>query len=203
MRSFGQRSAGSQFTEVYQSPVASTAPLNFSQVAPEVNRLLGLELGSLYNTYYYMTGMITSINRYGSALAAGDTVSAGLQFEAFVKYLTLYDASAIQTATYVQQLKQNMTSQGFPDVSYNQQTVIDLQNQINLNGLPPEINDCFKVIGFTDSQISDLTQAMINYVPPDSLSGGLYSNLSTGTDLLHAASSWRPPNPALYLLLMD
>ena len=96
-----------------------------------------------------------------------------------------------------------MSNQGFSDVSYNKQDILNLQNQIQLNGLPSEVITSFKNLGLTETQISDLTQAALNYVPPDSISGSLYSNLSNGVNLLHAASSWRPPNPALYLLLMD
>jgi hypothetical protein len=191
------------FTEVFQCPVAITAPFSFSGVSPDINKLYGLYIGSSYNTYYYLLGLTTSINRYSSALAAGDAISAGLQFEAFVAYLTLYDQSAIQHADLTRQLKQSLIDQGLQDVSYNKQDILNLQNQIQLNGLPPEVTASFKNLGLTDSQISDLTQAALDFIPPDSVSGSLYSNLSGGVDLLHAASSWRPPNPALYLLLMD
>jgi hypothetical protein len=192
------------FEEAYQSPVASTAPFNFPGLSTEINRLLGLQHGSLYNTCYYMTGITTSVNRYSSALAASDAVSAGLQFEAFVKYLTLYDASAIKTADYVKQVKQTLISQGLPDTSYNQQQVFDLQNQISLDGLGAEVIDYFKRLGLTDSQISDLTLAAINYVPPGTLSGSLYANLSNGADLLRAASSAprAPFLPAILSLLL-
>ena len=190
------------FTEVFKCPIASSAPFNVPGISPDLNRLLGLQFGSSYNTYYYLLGLTTSINRYSSALAARDAISAGLQFEAFVKYLTLYDASAIQTAAYVQQVKQARINQGLSDNSYSQQRIIDLKNQINLNGLPAEVINCFKNLGFTDSQISAIKQSVINYVPPSSISGSLYSNLSNGVNMYHAASSWRPFNPAISTLLL-
>ena len=191
------------FTEVFQCPIAITAPFSFSGVSPDVNKTFGLYLGSSYNIYYYLLGLTTSINRYSSALAAGDAISAGLQFQAFVKYLTLYDASAIQTAAYLKQYKQAMINQGLPDLIYNKQDILNLQNQIRLNGLPTEVVTAFKNLGITDYQISELTQAALNYVPPDSVPGSLYSNLSSGVKLYHSASSWRPVNPAISSLLLQ
>jgi hypothetical protein len=183
------------FTEVFQSRVASTAPFSFSGVSPELNRLLGLEIGSLYNTYYLMNGMTNSINRYGSALEAGDAVSAGLQFAAFVKYLTLYDTAAIQAADYLKQVRQGLISEGLVDSGYNQQDLLALQSLLRQSGLPQEVIDYYKSLGLTDGEIADLIQKMIDFVPPDSLSGTLYSNLSDGSNLLLSVSSAPVPIP--------
>jgi hypothetical protein len=184
------------YKQVFQSRLADITPLNIAGVSQEINKLLGLEIGSIYNTYYFMNGMTTSINRYGSALEAGDALSAGLQFEAFVKYLTLYDAAAIEAAEYVKQFRQYLINQGLADISYNRQDLLDLQNQIKLDGLSQELIDYYKSLGLTDGEIADLIQKMIDFVPPDSISGTLYSNLSDGSNLLLSVSSASAPIPS-------
>ena len=114
-----------------------------------------------------------------------------------------YDKTAIQHADLKRQLKQALVNQGVADTSYNKQNFLDLQNQIKQNGLPAEVITAFKSAGLTDQQIADLKQAAIDFVLPDSVPGTLFSNYSSGVDLLHKASSWRAPNPGLFLLLMD
>ena len=173
-------------------------------ILAEANALLGQALGNFYNTYYFMSGMTISINRYGSALTAGEPIYAGLQFEAFVKYLTMYDSSVIQTADCIKQLRDALIKRGLPDANYFKQEVLDLQNQISLNGLPSEVIDYFKSLGFTESQISDIRQAILDYTPPDNILKSLHANLSDGANLLLSASSVRPPfPPAIYLLLLE
>jgi len=188
------------FKEVFQSPLSFTGPLNFPGASPELNRILGQEFGSLCDTYYFLVGITTSINRYSSALEAGDTASAGLQIAAFLKYLTLYDSSAIQSADLIKQLEQALINEGFLDVSYNRQYLLDFQTQLRLNGLPQDIIDYYKSLGLTDSDIAALMQAMLDFVPPDSLSGSLYSNLSDGADLFLSASSASVPLPSTLFL---
>lgn len=189
------------FKEVFQSSLSYTGPLNFSGVSPEMNILMGLELGSLYNTYYFMQGLTTSIDRYGSALAAGDALSAALQFEAFITYLNLYDSAAIQTADYLKQFRLALINQGIPDTFYDRQALLDLQNWIRLNGLSQEIIDYYRSIGLTDAEISTLLQAMLDFIPPESLSGSLYSTLSDGANLFLYESSAPVPLPSTLLLL--
>jgi probable HAF family extracellular repeat protein len=191
------------FKEVFQSPIAITAPFNLPEVSSDMNNLLGQHVGATYSTYYCMLGLTTSINRYSSALAAGDAASAALQFEAFVAYLTLYDQSLFQQVELKKQFKQALINQGVPDVSYNKQVVLNIQNEIKQNGLPAEVITAFKNAGLTDQQIADLKQAAIDYVFPESLPGSVYSSLSKATDLLLQSSSWVPPNPGVFLLLMD
>jgi probable HAF family extracellular repeat protein len=191
------------FTEVFQCPIAITAPFNLPEVSSDMNNLLGQHVGATYSTYYYMLGLTTSINRYSNALAAGDAASTALQFEAFVAYLTLYDQSLFQQVELKKQFKQALINQGVPDVSYNKQVMLDIQNEINQNGLPPEVITAFKNAGLTDQQIADLKQTAIDYVFPESLPGSVYSSLSKVTDLLLQSSSWVPPNPGVFMLLMD
>ena len=192
----------SDFCKVFQAAFACTAPFNISGLSPDLNTLLGLEFGSLYNTYYFMQGLTTSIDRYGSALAAGDAVSAALQFEAFVKYLTLYDSFAIDTAYYLKQFRLSLINQGIPDTGYNRQAILDLQNWIRLNGMPQELIDYYRTIGLTDDEIMALVQTMLDFIPPDSISGSLYSNLLDASNLFLYESSASPvPIPSTILLL--
>ena len=190
----------SQFNQVYQSVITNPTAFNFPGVSAKLNNSLALELSSLFNTYNYAQGMTTSMNRYGSAIQAGDAISAGLQLEAFITYLSLYDSSAIQTAGYISQLKQVLIDQGIGDAAYDRQHILDLLNQIRLNGLPQDVVNYLTSIGFTSSDLSGLTQALLAYIPPDSLMGTLYSNLSSSGDLLLAASSAPVPIPGAILL---
>uniref|UniRef100_A0A7V4LDK9 Extracellular repeat protein, HAF family n=1 Tax=Desulfobacca acetoxidans TaxID=60893 RepID=A0A7V4LDK9_9BACT len=191
----------SNFREVFQSPLAYRGSFNLFGVSPELNRILGLEYGSLWDTYYFLEGITTSINRYSSALEAGDAASAALQLGAFLHYLTLYDSSAIQTADLIKQLKQALINEGLADVSYSKQNILGLQNYLSANGLPQELIDYYRSLGMTDSDIAALIQAMLEFVPPDSLSGTLYSSLSDGSSLLLSASSApQVPLPSALLL---
>jgi hypothetical protein len=131
----------------------------------------------------------------------GDAASAALQLEAFLHYLTLYDSSAIQTADLIKQLKQELINEGLADVSYSKQSILDLQNYLRVNGLPQELIDYYCSLGMTDSDIAALIQAMLEFVPPDSLSASLYSSLSDGSSLLLSASSApQVPLPSALLL---
>ena len=81
-----------------QAPSGIHRPLQSPRGFAGAERTLGLEFASIYNTHYYMERDDHIDQPLRSALSVGDALSAGLQFEAFVKHLTLYDASAIQAA---------------------------------------------------------------------------------------------------------
>ena len=178
------------FTQVFQAYFTPGGPLTLAGISPELNKLLGQELDSLYKTSSYLLGLTTTINRYGAALEAEDSLSAGLQFEAFLKYLSLYDTSIIETANYLNKLRQAMLELGIPDGIYDRQSIITMQNQLRMNGLPIEVREFFKNLGLSPEDIDELVSRMLEYVPPDSVKGSLYSTLSDTAATLLSASSF-------------
>jgi hypothetical protein len=189
------------FTEVFQTYFTPGGPLTLSGISPELNELLGQELDSLYKTNSYLLGLTTTINRYGAALEAGDSLSAGLQLEAFLKYLSLYDTSVIETASYINKLRQVMLESEIPDGLYARQLIINAQNQLRMNGLPIETREFFQNLGLSPEDIDGLVSKILEYVPPDSVTGSLYSTLSdTAAALLGASSAIDVTKPTSHVL---
>lgn len=180
------------YTEVYQAPIFHGGPINFTGISPELNTLLGLQLDSVHNTHSYLYGLTTTINRYGSALSAGDAISAGLQFQAFLKYLGLYDASAIETANYLNQVQQMLKSLGVQDSTYNVQSILYLQNYLTANGLSPDLNSFYLSLGLSQADITSLVQSMLSYSPTTNMDVSLYSSLTSMNNILLTVSSSPP-----------
>ncbi len=193
-----------KYSEVIQVPVYHGGSFSFSGISADLNNLMGLEFDSIYNTYNYLNGLTTTIDRYSSALAAGDPISAGLQFEAFLKYLSLYDASVIETSNYIKQLRLALLSLGVQDIPYDPQSILDMQNYLATNGLPSELYQLYKSLGLSDEQISELIREMLN-VNLDNVSTSLYSSLTDASNILLTASSAPSnsavPEPSIMLLL--
>lgn len=193
-----------QFDRVYQSNVVKGGAFNIPGISQELNMLMGLQFDSLLNTYNYLDGLTTTINRYSSALAAGDTSSAGLQFEAFMKYLALYDQSAIETASYISQLSQYMPSGGTP-TPYDPGFISDMQSQLSMNGLPDELVEFYRSLGMTETDIAGILHASLGYIPPEFISGSSGSYFSDTAQYMLDVTSAREhssvPEPTTMLLL--
>jgi hypothetical protein len=135
-----------------------------------------------------------SFDRYSSALASGDSLSAGLQLEAILHYLSLYDTAAIASATLLTELKEILSQLGVQDAIYDPATMRTLQADVVAFGFPDVITDYLLEVGLTAEQIDALKQSLLN-LNPDEFSGSLFASIADLSSAVLQVSTAAPNEP--------
>jgi hypothetical protein len=136
----------------------------------------------------FLKAATISYNRYSTAYSANDSTSAGLQLQALLNFLNLYDQALQTAAESARQLKTQLSQAGVSDLIPNVSAIQSLQQNLATNGVPPSVVQILADHGFAAADIEAARQRFLA-LNPNTLSGTLFGGL---TDLsvatLHGTS---------------
>jgi len=127
--------------------------------------LMNQSLSQKAITNAYLDALVTSINRYSTAVAAGDLGSAALQRNAILAYedtLTLLLRAEADTAN---RLLTSMQADGLPNPQVHLSDITALQAAIGASGLPSEISELLLQLGLTSSDIATIRDSFVEATP--------------------------------------
>jgi hypothetical protein len=119
--------------------------------------------------FVFLQAVQVSFDRYNSALSVGDPLSAGLQLEAILHYLAMYNNAAIVAADLWNQLPAFLQ-----DITYNPVALRDLQAEVRSTGFPVAIVKFLSDIGLTAAQQDTLRTTFLS-LDPQQFSGALFT----------------------------
>jgi hypothetical protein len=167
--------ASDPFDPNYQSVVVPSIPLGVplpstgnAQLDSSLNRLQATSI----QAFVFLQAVQVSFDRYNSALSVGDRLSAGLQLEAILHYLAMYDSAAVAAADLWKQLPTFLQ-----EVTYNASAFQNLQTQVRTAGFPPAIVNYLSALGLTSAQQDALRTTFLS-LDPQQFSGTLFGALS-------------------------
>lgn len=113
----------------------------------------------------YLQALQTSVNRYSTALTAGDLTSAGLQRDAILTYedtlVSLFNSDAVVTQNLVSSFQQD----SIPNIQLTAADVTTVQNQVAANGLPSDMIQTLQQLGASATDIATMQNSLIAAAP--------------------------------------
>jgi hypothetical protein len=163
---------------------------------PELDTLFSELFDATSRTYLSLGAVNVSFDRYAAALAAGDPVSTGLQLEAILHFLSLYNTASQDASGGLSRSQDLLLEEGIPDIVFDAAAFRELQEEIAANGFPSQVTDFYDGIGLTPAEIDLLRSNFVNQDPSKfgTLSGSI-SRLAaalTGPPHLPVAVDIRP-----------
>ncbi|HZZ44612.1 MAG TPA: glycoside hydrolase domain-containing protein [Tepidisphaeraceae bacterium] len=166
------------YSQVFVPENVVNAPLNPpSSVPADLAALMLQTVSALDQTLTDVNAVQVTGNRYGSALAANDSLNAGMQYLAFLQYLGTYSLDAETTGTDLAKLASLLQTDG---IGTNTPTATDastISTILQTQGTSvPGVTTYLEAGGFTDSEIQlMLQQALANpaALPTESVSQAL------------------------------
>jgi hypothetical protein len=125
----------------------------------------------------FLKAAITTYNRYSTAYSASDATSAGLQLQALLNFLHLYDQAMQAAAEDMKQLKLLLPQAGFGDRSADPSAIQSMQQTLDANGVPQDIAQFLSDHGFTADQIEAARKQFLG-VDPNAVSGTLFGGIT-------------------------
>jgi hypothetical protein len=153
---------------------AAFSPITLSGT-PLVNALVN-EFNDDGQAGVYLNAANTAYNRYCTALKNSDAISAGLQLESILSYLTLYRSEMADGATDLSTVNSLLPSSGL-EMTYDPQTLLNLQQDIEANGLPADTVSFLESLGLDQTDVDQVEQNILA-LDPNSFSGDLSSELT-------------------------
>jgi len=135
--------------------------------------------------FIFLQAVQVSFDRYNSALAGGDPISAGLQLEAILHYLALYDDAIMIAANLWNQLPAFLQ-----DVPYDPAGFQNLQAEVAATNFPPAIINFLNDIGLMAAEIDSLRTTLLS-LDSKQFSGTLFSVLYDLSASVFSASTAR------------
>lgn len=143
----------------------------------------------------FLNAANTSYNRYSSAYAASDAMSAGLQFEALLYFLVAYDKAVQDSANDLKQLRALLAAAGKGNATFDPQGLSLFQANIAANGLSAGAIQALTGAGITNAQIQAATTKLLA-VDPNTMSGTMFDAINDTAISARHASSKQPPQLA-------
>jgi elongation factor P hydroxylase len=138
----------------------------------------------------FLKAVNVSYDRYSSAYAAGDGISAGLQVEAVLYFLSRYDKAIRDSAADLNTLVRLSAAAGFTDSDFDAAALSNLQANIASNGLPPQVTELLTGLGFTTSQL-EAAKTRLLAVNPQTISGTIFGSVAD----MAVAARWVSSQP--------
>jgi hypothetical protein len=145
-------------------------------LSPNSVNLMNQSLATKSLLKAYIKALTTSVNRYSTAINAGDLASAELQRNAILAYEDALTPLLQNDANVTLQLVTSFQLAGLPDVQLGASDVAVLQNAVATNGLPSQMIQILQQLGLTPNDVVGIQNSFIN-TPPASLAGGVFSAL--------------------------
>ncbi|HXL77455.1 MAG TPA: LamG-like jellyroll fold domain-containing protein [Candidatus Eisenbacteria bacterium] len=178
------------------SIIASGGPLSVNTLT-----LMNQTLSERAITNAYLDALIASINRYSTALTAGDLISAALQRNAILAYedtLTLLLRTEADTTNH---LVTSIQADGLPNPQVSSSDIAALQSAIAANGMPSRISQFLLQLGLTSNDIDAIQNSFIG-ATASSLAGDLIASLQADAGTSQTTSvAFAQASPAVPLLL--
>jgi uncharacterized repeat protein (TIGR01451 family) len=144
-----------------------------------------LNLKAMRNAY--LQALTTSINRYTTALSAGDLASAALQRNAILAYEDTLEVLLQDTATVTQSLLLSVRGDGLPDLQLTASSIAALQNSIAANGFSSTMTQLLQQMGLAASDIQAIQASFVNTSAP-SIAGSLFNAMQVDASTSQSAS---------------
>jgi hypothetical protein len=163
----------------YASPVVVTSfpDVTVPTGASSLTVALGHEFNDASQAAVYLQAANTAYNRYSTALANGDSISAGMQLESALYYMNMYRALISSAQTDVATVNVMLPVAAVGDETYSAQGLADLQAQIASSGLSASTMSDLESLGLSSDDINQITQNMMA-LDPNAYSGDLYGELN-------------------------
>lgn len=180
------------------SPIFSTSDDTFNEAAASA-------YSDLEAAGAYLYAANVSLNRYSSALAAGDAVSALNQLQAFAHYVSLYKDAMGTASNDFSSLYSLPEVQDIYDGGIDLSALEAFQQELAANGLSPDDLQAFYDLGLTDDQINDIVGDVETYVPtlPPDTADQIYTQSRNGFALalgnLDSVDAPEPLTASLFL----
>ncbi len=142
----------------------------------------------------YLEATNTAYNRYCSATAASDGISAGLQLEGLLYYMNLYGQAAANSSVDMATLKTVLVASGMSDTAYDPAFLAHLQSIISTQGLDTDTLNMLTGLGLTQDDINRVIQGILSQ-DPNAFAGSELGSMDT------TSSALTVPEPESILLL--
>jgi hypothetical protein len=152
-------------------PIVSV-PIPLAGISGNLGTAIWTSLNAVDQTTMWLNALRVTANRYGTALAAGDRTSAGLQYMAFLNYLGLYLQAAANSNGNLTALANLLQSAGLGMQPPSSSQITQGLNYLAAKGTSSTfLNQFFTSLGFTPAQIqSMIQQALANPPSPTTVS---------------------------------
>ncbi len=156
------------YNQVFVSSPVVSQPLKLPPTySPNLASALSKMVSSLDQTIVDVNALEITANRYGSALEAGDSSSAAMQYAAFLQYMGAYNTHAESAARAMNEcatlLRANGLGTQLPTADVWNQSVAALQTQ---GATMPGLLQYFETLGFSDDEIGTMIQQAVANLPP-------------------------------------
>jgi hypothetical protein len=135
----------------------------------------------------YLDALVTSVNRYSTAVSSGDLNSAGLQANAVLTYedalVLLFQGDAVATQRLLGSLQQD----GIPNIQASFADIVAFQQNVAANGLPAQMIQILLQQGLTANDIQAIQNSFVN-TQAASIAGGLITSLQADAATSQTAS---------------
>jgi hypothetical protein len=147
------------YKEVFVVEPIGAIPVPLNGITPTLGSAMWSALNTVDQSTMWLNAVRVTANRYGTALAANDAASAGLQYMAFLNYLGLYVKAAGAASADLTSLASLMESGGIGiQPVTNEQLTQGLSSLDNEGASSPFVNQLFASLGFTPTDIHTMIQ---------------------------------------------
>jgi T5SS/PEP-CTERM-associated repeat protein len=156
---YNQQLQADPFDPDYQQvfdPTLETSPIPASQVCADVGSAAQAAPYAVDNVNAWLNALYITGNRYGSAVGAGDIVSAALQANAFANDFAFYNASAQVAGANLTWLSNLLGASGIGTQLPTVQDESSALNSLDSAASMPFLDNVLGSLGFTEADISGL-----------------------------------------------
>jgi probable HAF family extracellular repeat protein len=200
LQRFGEDPPSPDYMDVVQStdipnlsPSMTTTGFSQLDAARDTQVVAGLKVAA------YLQAANDSYDRYSGAIAAGNTTAAGLQLEALLQYLNLYNDSARAAATDLQSTRDLAISLGMADQAFDPLAFQSLQTKM-AGGLEPDVIQFLSDQGLSTSDIDTLRLSAIS-LDPLTISGSEYGLAGQASAIYLQASVPEPSTVMPFIII--
>lgn len=157
--------------------------------------------------YWYLKSVNISFDRYTTAYQDGEAIYAGLQLEAILGYLSLYNDSLIEMDNSLNGLADSLTFYGLDNATVDQDFIDATMDELVTNGLPEDLSSYILGLGLTETDVRMITQNIYtdlgnleSYYSVDSIRG--LGSAYRGASTLGVPQERQVPEPKIIWLLI-
>lgn len=111
----------------------------------------------------YLEAVNLSFDRYAAAYADGSAIGAGLQLDAMLNYLALYNSTAIEAADNLESLALLLRTTQALDLTFDENAYLQFHEELSLNGFSAEVISHLTTLGFSSSEIDATLANLLNF----------------------------------------
>ncbi len=188
------------FTQLYSPPIISLPAASTGN--PALDQAFDKANNAGINAALDLDGAITSMNRYSSAVAAGDSLSAALQLEALSYYLQAYNVAISEAEAATAALTALLKTLGLLPSAPPPDLLLAMQQVLELNGFDSAELALFREFGFSDADVQSALAALLSLSTGEMEAAG--NDMSDIPSFLSEAGlpQTAVPEPSTFLILI-